>query len=177
MKTSMFATTSAKIVCLVLVANPPCVGCQNHDSKVDKKSPPKSERMVIAPEIIASYEKLGAEYGGFIYHPGVVAFHKGNRAAMQGMPAFKFDSSSKPELIKLPPVPIPFGLDLSLTGVTDKEIKQLKNLSNLAMLDLSATTVTDEGLRELKELKSLTYLDLGHTEVTDRGLKELKSLT
>ena len=55
-------------------------------------------------------------------------------------------------LPKLPPIQVPFGLDLH------------------------DTSMKDDGLKELKELKNLTTLLLGNTRVGDAGLKELKHL-
>ena len=132
----------------------------------------------ITPETIAAYEKLGAEYGGFnVNRFGVIVFTTGQQAATHGLPAFRFGDVKHGKLIKFPAVPIPFGLDLGHPKVTDAQIKQLKNLTNLAMIDLFGAKITDEGLSEIKDLKGLTYLNLGDTQVTDRGLKELKNLT
>src|SRR4051812_11524018 len=43
-------------------------------------------------------------------------------------------------------------------------------------LYLGNTQVTDRGLKELKELESLQTLNLCETKITDTGLKELKGL-
>jgi RNA polymerase sigma factor (sigma-70 family) len=67
-------------------------------------------------------------------------------------------------------------LNLFGTQVTDAGLKEIKELKNLTELNLRATNVTDVGLGELKELKNLNFLFLGNTKVTDAGMKELKEL-
>ena len=67
-------------------------------------------------------------------------------------------------------------LNLSGTQVTDKGLKELGALKNLAGLDLSGTKVTDEGLKELAPLQNLTRINLSGTKVTDAGLKALAAL-
>ena len=52
-------------------------------------------------------------------------------------------------------------VNLSLTKVTDADLKQLKELKQLASLNLfGCREVTDAGVKELKELKQLTSLTL-----------------
>jgi len=136
----------------------------------------------IDPETIAAYEKLGAEYGGFdapVFSPGlddigIVEFTRGKEAAAKLLPGFRFRSLPDGALPALPPVAVPFGIDLSSSKITDVDLKELKDLQNLTTLNLYGTDVTDGCLGELKGLKNLTTLQLYGTAVTDTGLKELK---
>ena len=68
-------------------------------------------------------------------------------------------------------------LDLSLTGVTDDDLKYLQDLKSLRRLELHSTDISDAGLAHLRRLKKLELLRLGSTKVTDAGLTQLKSLT
>ena len=136
--------------------------------------PPKYKP--IDPEIIAAYEKLGAKYGSFeIDDLGTLKFSREKEMAKQRLPGFYLFSLDDGMLLKLPPVPVPFGLE-TFAQLTDEELKELKHLKNLAALDLHSTKVTDAGLKELKDLTNLTSLDLDCTQITDAGLKELKDL-
>src|SRR5437870_2879959 len=76
---------------------------------------------------------------------------------------------------KLPGKPV-IGVNLGGTKVTDAGLKELKQVKQLTDLNLDDTPVTDAGLKELKHFKQLTALDLKATPVTDAGLKELKDL-
>lgn len=85
----------------------------------------------------------------------------------------------------LPDLPFPFGLNFQFTGVTDVELKELRNLKNLISLDVSNSQfldmnpnrISDVGVRELKDCKNLASLNLGRTDVTGAGLKNLPNLT
>jgi Leucine-rich repeat (LRR) protein len=94
-------------------------------------------------------------------------------------------------------------LDLEKCSITDKEIAQLRNFSNLRrlildncikitdaslvhiftlthleVLGLSACLVSDEGLRHLRELSHLQALDVSYCkEITGEGLVHLTALT
>ena len=61
------------------------------------------------------------------------------------MPAFRFPLNARPDLTDLPPVPVPFGISLFATGVTDDDLKHLIGVKNLKRLDLSSTKITDKG--------------------------------
>ncbi len=77
---------------------------------------------------------------------------------------------------KQPAKPV-VGVDLSLKKVTDADLKELKELKQLASLNLfGCRAVTDAGVKELKELKQLDSLILMRTQVTEAGVKELKDL-
>ncbi len=69
-------------------------------------------------------------------------------------------------------------VDLSNTTVSDRELEQLQQLSQLQTLDLSHTPVTDIGLYHIKTLASLETLDLRGSNVTESGVQTLqRSLT
>jgi hypothetical protein len=142
--------------------------------------PPKFKP--IDPETIAAHKSRGATYGGFIINPDHFGFEEGTEAATKGLPTFQFLQAHDGSLTDLPPVAVPFGLDLfsSQGGLTDAGLKELKKLKNLTALDLTGADLTDAGLQELKACKSLTTLTLGGARLTDaslRGLGELKALT
>ena len=67
-------------------------------------------------------------------------------------------------------------VDLSLTQVTDADLKQLKSLANLQSLNLIGTQISDAGLEHLKGLANLQSLLLQASQVTDTGLGYLKVL-
>jgi Leucine Rich repeat len=119
---------------------------------------------------IASYEKLGAEYGGWVKAGKGRAFQAGRDKAEKGVPGFRFHVFPKG---KLPAVEVPFGLDLSFSNVNAAGLKRLVSLKNMIVLDLRYTKTTDAELRELAGLSRLASLNLCHTQVTDAGLKEL----
>ncbi len=76
---------------------------------------------------------------------------------------------------KLPGKPV-IEVNLAFGHVTDTDLKELKDLKQLTSLALYNSQVTDGGLKELKDIKQLTTLYLNNTRVTDAGLKELKDL-
>ncbi|HEV3438678.1 MAG TPA: sigma-70 family RNA polymerase sigma factor, partial [Gemmata sp.] len=142
------------------------------------KEPPKYQP--IDPETIAAYENLRAVYGAIdVTDSGPIWFLPGNEAAMKGVPGFNLVSLPDGMLGKLPPVQVPFGLDLYNLQLTDANLKELKEINNLTALILDGyrgTQLTDVSLKELKDLKNLTMLRICFEGVTDAGLKELKEL-
>ncbi len=74
-------------------------------------------------------------------------------------------------------------IGVSVSSMTDEQLRTLQDLPQLAGLDISSpfgvmgfSRLTDSGLKEVKQLKHLTRLKLSATNVTDEGLKELKEL-
>jgi hypothetical protein len=67
-------------------------------------------------------------------------------------------------------------LDLADTDVTDRGLKQLVELKNLATLDLQDTKVTAKGLKELAGLKKLTMLRLNEAQMSDANLRVLREI-
>src|SRR5436190_3222740 len=67
-------------------------------------------------------------------------------------------------------------VELGGTKVTDAEIVQLRQLTNLHDLFLNDTAITDAGLGHLSKLTSLRMLVLYGTPVTDAGLVHLKTM-
>ena len=121
---------------------------------------PTREPVRPAPEVVTAWKKAGAKF-----YP-----------AAKGVPRFDFRMFPTDKLDVLPPPEFPFGL--SLQSVTDVELKDLAELTQLQSLDLGGTEVSDVGLRELAELKQLQTLNLRGTKVTsdDAGLKDLAGL-
>ncbi len=68
-------------------------------------------------------------------------------------------------------------LDLGNRHITDKEMSNLAELTNLTRLHLDHTAVTDSGMAALLNLKKLQYLNLVGTKVTANGISSLSSLT
>ncbi len=132
----------------------------------------------IDPETIAAYKGLRAVFGGMdVTEFGPLWFSPGIQAAAKGLPGFNFCSLPAGMLRKLPPVQVPFGLDLHEVEVTDADLKDLKGIKNLTGLIVGGELVTDAGLKELKDMKNLTMLRIsGSQQVTDAGLKQLKEL-
>ncbi len=58
------------------------------------------------------------------------------------------------------------------SGITDKELRNLKGLSKLRRIDLSGTKITDKGLAELLIFPNLTNVAVTKTQVTLDGLIE-----
>jgi hypothetical protein len=67
-------------------------------------------------------------------------------------------------------------LDLAGTEVTDKGLKQLAELKNLATLDLQDTKVSDKGLKELAGLEKFTLLRLSEAQLSDANLRVLREI-
>ena len=130
-------------------------------------------------EVVRAWKEAGAEVGWLETNQlGYLSFRsqqpQGELA--DRVPAFRFIVRWEDNVPKLPDPGTPFGLDLSLTGVTDAVLKELAGLKGLQTLDLSGTWVTDAGLKDLAGLKGLQTLHLGSTRVTDAGLKQLAGL-
>lgn len=68
-------------------------------------------------------------------------------------------------------------LSLNGTKIRDKDLKKLKEMTDLVSLSLHSTKITDKGLAELAPLTSLEELELSNTNITDKGLKKLAELT
>jgi len=68
-------------------------------------------------------------------------------------------------------------LNLNDSGISDDELRHIKDLTRLEELYLSSTKITDEGLEHLKALENLEVLYLDSTRITDDGLSHLKNLT
>src|SRR5580765_529639 len=71
---------------------------------------------------VAAYEKIGAEYGGWVKSEQGPVFQPGRAKAESGLPGFRFRTFPKETM---PPVTVPFGLDLSGSNVTDTNLKEL----------------------------------------------------
>lgn len=65
-------------------------------------------------------------------------------------------------------------INLRGTRLTDADLVELAELSDVDVLDLSDTRVSDAGLRHLKRLTRLVLLMLDGTEVTPAGVDELR---
>jgi hypothetical protein len=67
-------------------------------------------------------------------------------------------------------------LDLSESGITDNDLKDLKSTS-IDSLVLSETSISDEGIRNIVENKvPVSWLDLSETKITDKSCDLLLSI-
>jgi hypothetical protein len=102
-------------------------------------NPPPAKR--IDPETILAYEKLGAQFGGFVKDDPL--FRPGPENAEKGVPAFQFPFNFA--MTKLPDVAVLFGLDIGQREITDANLKEIAGLKNLSILSLWHTQVKDGG--------------------------------
>jgi internalin A len=66
-------------------------------------------------------------------------------------------------------------IDLRSSWVSDADLRDLAGLPHLATLNLSLTRITDRGLKELKSAPAVVDLDLRYAEqITDEGTSALK---
>jgi hypothetical protein len=65
-------------------------------------------------------------------------------------------------------------INLRGTRMTDADLADLSELTDVDVLDLSDTRVSDAGLRHLQRLTRLVLLMLDGTEVTPKGVEELR---
>jgi mono/diheme cytochrome c family protein len=74
---------------------------------------------------------------------------------------------------------IPSIVDANLAGlnITDDDVGNLAENSNLIRLHLENTKIGDGALAHLKNLKNLRYLNLYGTQVSDAGIEHLKGLS
>lgn len=141
-----------------------------------KKEIPKP----LPKEVVAAWEKAGAEVGWMYAEPfGSLHFRSmKTQPKVDWVPAFQIQPRVWKEGI-LKGLPLPegaYGLDLNLTFVADEDLKELVGLKQLTHLSLHDTKVTDEGLKRLAAFEKLSHLDLVFTKVTDEGLKELANV-
>ena len=67
-------------------------------------------------------------------------------------------------------------LDLSGSGITERQVGQLKAFTNLERLHLERNQISDAALKSLSGLTRLRYLNLVETQVGDAGAATLGSL-
>lgn len=73
-------------------------------------------------------------------------------------------------------------LHLSGSGISDRDLKRLSNMSKLRCLVLQTNSFTDAGLKHLRSLENLVYLDVTggdhlNTKITDTGLRYISSIS
>jgi len=68
-------------------------------------------------------------------------------------------------------------LNLSGTGVTDKDLAHLKSLNQLNTLDLSRNPIQGSGLKNLSKMTALGTLNLDSTSLNDQALPHLEAIT
>ncbi len=67
-------------------------------------------------------------------------------------------------------------LQLSNSGMSDKDLEAVGQLPNLIKLNLSKNNISDDGVRRLKHLSKLEYLNLNENDVSDSSVVLLMSL-
>lgn len=65
-------------------------------------------------------------------------------------------------------------LQLAGCPVSDRDIKQVSELSQLIGIGLNNTAVTDAGLQHLRKLRRLRILEVENTAISPQGLKQLQ---
>ena len=117
-------------------------------------------------EVVAAWQKAGAEVGWMgpnRQHPSILWSFTSNReqlVAARAVPTFKIRVWREGMWAKLPAPAQAFGLNLTISGLTDEGLKELASLKQLTSLYLYRTKVTDVGLKELAPLTQLTSLGL-----------------
>ena len=64
-------------------------------------------------------------------------------------------------------------LKLSSSGITDKDLSIVKQLSNIEKLWLDENEITDQGIKDLATLNNLYYINLTSTSVSKIGVENL----
>lgn len=132
---------------------------------------------------IAAVRKLGENYDVMVRdqwgHPETEDDR--SRRGRSGLPYFHFGCTQADNtLIALPPIRVPFGLDLLHTPVTEAGLKHLATRTTLRRLvlgDVGGPKLTDAALARLAELKGLESLDLHDVGLTDKRMKHVARLT
>lgn len=140
---------------------------------------PAKEPVRPAPEVIADWEKAGAEFGWIRTSPEGFARWRSAKEKVEAndLPGFRFRKFLAGKLPAHPSPEAPFGLWLEETQITDAGLTELAGLKELQTLNLGLTPVTGAGLKELAGLKRLRTLYLYGAKTTDAGLKEVARLT
>ena len=68
-------------------------------------------------------------------------------------------------------------LNLSGTGVIDKDLVHVKSMKELNALDLSRNPIKGSGLKNLSEMTALGVLNLSSTSLNDQALPHLEAIT
>jgi internalin A len=166
--------TTAFVLLLLLL--PPVLGGQGQkEGSVNDR-----DTGGIDPQVIAAWEKAGAQLGWLSRDEfGSLTSLTWSPARSQGsaaIPVFGVFGPIPQGLKDLPAPAVPFGLCLASAPVTDADLKELSRFQQLQWLDLKNTGDSDAGLKELAGLKQLKSLDLSSTKISDAGLKELAGL-
>jgi len=67
-----------------------------------------------------------------------------------------------------------YQVDLTRTGVEDKDLKVLQHIVNLKVVELEGTQITNEGLEHLEAIETLVGVSVQRTRVTREGVQKLK---
>src|SRR5262249_41773607 len=119
-----------------------CVDCaQGQPAKGEVPRP-------LTEETVKVWQEAGAEVGWIgLRNSGFLRFFPEMKGEAGDWPGFRFEAW-KEGLVAHLPVPEPgFGLDFSVTKVTDADLNGLPRMKTLQALRLSSTRVTDAGLK------------------------------
>jgi Leucine Rich repeat len=93
------------------------------------------------------------------------------------IPAFSFGSIVQRRMFeKLPPIPVPFGIEGFASRANDLTFQGVEKQTNLRSLVLGSTDISDPALAEIAKVSGLERLDVSHTRITNAGLKRLAGL-
>ena len=80
------------------------------------------------------------------------------------------------DLVRIPDIPIAFGLHFGASGITETGLQTLSHLRNLASLSLVFTKIHCESDCGFENMENLTELSVLGSTVTDIGLKQIAML-
>ena len=143
-----------------------------------------SGRAFFAKDVMAAWEKAGAKVGwlrtdfegNLWFSEGTSTTYVNGPITDGDVPAFEFEKWPEGGLTDLPEPAIDFGLDLTSTRVTDKQLADIARFENLVALDLENTNIGDVGADVLASLPKLRYLNLHNADLTDAGLTALAQI-
>jgi len=166
------------------------VGCSNDTEKApDSKEPTNSANgdgpmkpadagaTTISPEIVAAWEKAGAESGRRSIND-VKIWNK-----VDGLHHFSFPYVLKIDMKDLPSPDAPFALspvqfvEMSDGKVVELQFASLAHFQNLTILDLGRPGRDVDGLKDIAGLTNLRHLRLYRTKMGDAQMPMLKPFT
>jgi hypothetical protein len=116
-------------------------------------------------------------YLGWIgYHDDswMVLFNQTTEGISEPVRGIRFDWDREPNLRKLPPIEVPFGVEMFNGKCTDRMLQSLSAHRNLVTLHVGCNdSVTDASLRFIRQMDDLKMLNLSTTHVSGKGIARL----
>ena len=146
-----------------------------------KPSPSGNTPKSLPQEVVEAWKKAGFRLGWLgedkLGQYGTVEWLEKLREPSKAKPAFIVEKWKPGVLLTLPNPQSSFGLNLSASGITDSDCKEVARFQQLTSLELiSCEKVTDAGLMEVAKLQNLTLLALDGNNITDQSIKNLIGL-